>query len=138
MNTRFVFVIDTDQYAGNFERDMCAYCTGHIGDCEVGDDYAKRYFDHETEAFENIEQRNDNDSCRRPCSIYPTPGTGHHNSVAIFFYEKPTAKQVELIKRRAGAFNEARKKLDKFARDEIAITGFRIVTVTEKSNSEPA
>ena len=32
------FVIDTKQYAGNFEREMCAHITGHIGECEVGRD----------------------------------------------------------------------------------------------------
>jgi hypothetical protein len=34
----YVFIIDTEQYAGNFEREMCAYCTGILGDCEVGED----------------------------------------------------------------------------------------------------
>ncbi len=31
----YLFVIDTDTYAGNFEREMCAYVTGQIGECEV-------------------------------------------------------------------------------------------------------
>ena len=34
----WVFIIDTNQYAGNFERAMCAYCTGMIGQCEVGEE----------------------------------------------------------------------------------------------------
>lgn len=50
----FLFVIDTDAYAGNFEREMCAYMTGHVGDCAVGDDKAKMYHEEETEEFDNV------------------------------------------------------------------------------------
>ena len=28
----FLLVIDTNSYAGNFERQLCAYVTGQIGD----------------------------------------------------------------------------------------------------------
>jgi hypothetical protein len=35
--------IMTDSYTGNFEREMTAYCTGHIGDCEVGIEEANEY-----------------------------------------------------------------------------------------------
>ena len=34
------FIIDTDQYAGNFERELCAWTTGQIGECEVGKEYS--------------------------------------------------------------------------------------------------
>jgi len=33
---RFGFIVDTDSYTGNFEREMCAFMTGHIGKCEKG------------------------------------------------------------------------------------------------------
>ena len=29
---KYLFVIDTDSYAGNFEREMCAYLTNQIGE----------------------------------------------------------------------------------------------------------
>ncbi|KKK83825.1 hypothetical protein LCGC14_2789530, partial [marine sediment metagenome] len=32
----WIFIIDTDSYAGNFEREMCAYITGRVGECGVG------------------------------------------------------------------------------------------------------
>jgi hypothetical protein len=38
---RLLFVVDTDTYAGNFEREMCAYITGQVGECEVGEEIAK-------------------------------------------------------------------------------------------------
>ena len=39
MNKCKVIVIDTNQYAGNFERKLCAYLTGQVGDCRVGAEY---------------------------------------------------------------------------------------------------
>ena len=35
----YTFVIDTDQYAGNFERELCAYLTGIVGECGVGSEF---------------------------------------------------------------------------------------------------
>lgn len=32
----YSIVVETDSYAGNFEREMCAFMTGHIGECEAG------------------------------------------------------------------------------------------------------
>ena len=70
----FIFTIDTDHYAGNFERELTAYCTGHIGECGVGAEKAEMYEDEEKYRFNNIEQKADDHGCHRPCSIYPTPG----------------------------------------------------------------
>jgi len=39
----YKFIIDTDQYAGNFEREMCAYLTGTVGECGVGDEFAELF-----------------------------------------------------------------------------------------------
>lgn len=70
----YIFAIDTDQYAGNFEREMTAYCTGRVGDCGVGGNFANMYDEDEVdEEFENVTQISD-EGCYRPCSIYPTPG----------------------------------------------------------------
>lgn len=30
--TKYTFVIDTEQYAGNFEREICAFVTGRRGE----------------------------------------------------------------------------------------------------------
>lgn len=64
------FVIDTDKYAGNFERELCAHITGHIGECGVGEDFIEEGV---AEFFENIVEVPDEHSCRRPCSIFPNP-----------------------------------------------------------------
>lgn len=109
-----IFVIDTNYYAGNFERESCAYITGIIGECEVGDDYAKEYT--ESVDFEKItEQVADEHGCCRPVSIYPS-FSGEYNSIAIFFTELPEDNIISLLKRRA---LEISKKLD------YEILGFR-------------
>jgi hypothetical protein len=74
----YIFVVDTEQYAGNFERAMCAYITGQVGQCTVGEECATT-FEEEVDLDENlfdlmVEQVPDEHGCHRPCSIYPTPG----------------------------------------------------------------
>jgi len=76
--SKCLFIIDTNLYAGNFEREMCAYLTGHVGDCGVGDDYAEK-FRKETkkdpdEFFHNVIQEPDEHGCRRPATIWENPG----------------------------------------------------------------
>ena len=76
----WIFVIDTEQYAGNFEREMCAYVTGMLGDCGVGDEETA-VFDEEISdnPFANVvSQRADEHGCHRPTSIWPTPGWYNH------------------------------------------------------------
>jgi hypothetical protein len=76
MKSKWIFIIDTDSYAGNFERQMCAYLTGVLGDCGVGEEFSELYnkeggkniFD------EYIEQRSDDHGCHRPCSCWETKG----------------------------------------------------------------
>lgn len=65
---RYLFVIDTDRYAGNFERERCAYVTGQIGDCGVGKENAEI-------ARQEVP---DEHGCARPVSIFPTPGWFNH------------------------------------------------------------
>ena len=38
-----MLIIDTEQYSGNFEREMCAHITGQVGECNVGYDVAEEY-----------------------------------------------------------------------------------------------
>jgi hypothetical protein len=64
------FVIDTDQYAGSFERELCAHITGHVGECGVGEDFVE---DGVAELFNNVVEVPDEHGCRRPCAIYPNP-----------------------------------------------------------------
>lgn len=90
MSKKWIFIIDTDSYAGNFERDMCAYVTGIIGDCEVGSEFAEMYNKEvNTDGLESVftdylERRADDHGCCRPTSLWPTKGwlsVGHDKAV---------------------------------------------------------
>jgi len=78
MDKRYFFIIDTNSYAGNFERNMCAYLTGQIGDCEVGDDIAAEFeeqFPDEYAEFQDIiGSDSDEHGCSRPCEMCHTEG----------------------------------------------------------------
>lgn len=65
----FGFIIHTNQYSGNFEREMCAYLTGKIGECGIG----KNFIEQLPIKFDNVLNIED-EGCLRPCNIYPTEG----------------------------------------------------------------
>lgn len=71
----YTFIIDTNQYAGNFERHMCAFMTGMIGDCGIGEEYAKMYKNCGLSPMkELLTYKSDEHGVYRPCGIFPTPG----------------------------------------------------------------
>ncbi len=132
--TSVVFAIDTKDYSGNFEREMCAFVTGQVGECEVGLEFTEDAAE-ELKSFKWIEEHivqeaDDADSpCLRPCAIWPTPGRvnngrgGHfdedkispekcwgnhywpaYESVAIFFDEIPPQDVIDEMIERAKIF----------------------------------
>ena len=120
------FVIDTDQYAGNFEREMCAYVTGRYGECGVGEEIVE---DGIAEQFNNVIDMSDDSNCYRPVTCYPLKNSREYNGVAIFFdlNNPPTKEQIELMKERAtnyGINNTSWKGKP----DPINVTGFRLIT----------
>lgn len=126
----YALVIDTNEYAGNFERELTAFCTGIIGECEEGKEYV---FEDITDIFEeSIQQCPDDSGTHRPCEAI---SNGKEcNSVAVFFYEKPTDFQIQTIKHRAGCFNEHRKIVDQWnPNSSIEILGFRLLHLQQDS-----
>lgn len=75
-DARIIFCVDTDTYAGSFERELCAYMTGILGECEVGEESKKLYEEDGHEPLEDLVDPYvpDDHGCRRPVSIHPTPG----------------------------------------------------------------
>jgi hypothetical protein len=133
LKTGYVFIIDTNEYAGNFEREMCAYVTGCVGECEVGEEFVD---EETTQIFENfIKQVPDDDDCYRPCSTISSPNNKGNNSVAIYFENKPQNELITLMKVRANQFNEVRKttgRMAQFYKDSnIQILGFRLIEVKQ-------
>lgn len=70
----YKFIIDTDSYAGNFERDMCAFLTGRVGECEVGHEFAERFSSEVGREFHNVVDQADEHGVFRPCETETTPG----------------------------------------------------------------
>lgn len=108
---KYTLLINTNSYAGNFEREMTAYCTGVIGECEVGEELIESFnneiaskFNIQSDHFEDIlEQRSDEDGCYRPCQIEKSE-TGDYNTVGINFINEPTTDDIEIIKFAAHKF----------------------------------
>ena len=138
----YIFVIDTDSYSGNFEREMCAYITGVVGDCGVGREFTKIYREETKDKHEDgsqfcelLEQRSNENGCCRPCSVYPDKREVY-NSVAIYFYDKPTKDIIELMKKRAFLFSDAAKIVAKKrgyneSSPGINVIGFRLIQELE-------
>jgi hypothetical protein len=106
---KFAIVIKTDSYAGNFEREMCAYLTGHVGECEVGKEYFEQTLAQE---FENIiGNEADDNGCYRPVTLGCDIEGFTNQDVVIFFNEKPTQKHLFLIKERLPDFDYSGEKV---------------------------
>ena len=125
----YLFVIDTDSYAGNFEREMCAFMTGRIGECEVGQRTANEFVDEFGEKFEDkIYDAPDDHGCCRPATCYPTPGFSNlgggkivpvqneedikypaYHSVAISFSERLDNDELKFLVVRAEEYAKSNK-----------------------------
>lgn len=124
MSKSFLFIINTDSYAGNFEREMCAYSTGIIGDCEVGDkqadDFIETFNKTICDLFERyIEQRPDEHGCYRSTEMYnnsPTNGN-EYNSLVIYFEKQPTSDMITIMKKRSVEYGES---------NNIKVLGFEL------------
>lgn len=113
---KWSFVVDTDSYAGNFERELGAYLVGRYD--EFGGHRAGPYaavFERDCESnpllkdFEALSEDRMNDpgddgKFMSPVDLAPTPGTDKYNSVAIFLSRKPTVSELQVLNERARAF----------------------------------
>ena len=152
----YIYIIDTDKFAGSFEREMCAFITGIIGECGKGSKAATAAQEElEEEDFQYIEEvilsLPDDHGCNRPVSAFPNPrwyniGGGEeyrydqrtpkekkvypaYMSVAIFFGVMPPIGLLELMEKRAHEF-VSRETLyegeDETRRDSIGRLGINI------------
>jgi len=125
MKEGFGFVIKTSEYTGNFEREMCAFVTGRVGECEVGEEFVE---DEIETQFGNVMDVPDDNGCCRPVSL-----CDDSNNLVIYFETKPTKHQIDLMKERAKLFNEVRKNMDEWNKDsDIKILGFELESYENK------
>ena len=152
----WIFLIDTDSYAGNFMYDMCAYMTGRVGDNDdISDnEMVARYC--EDMEIDPKEERNNHivsmsvDGECQPAAMRITPGTEECNSVAIFMNRRPTESEVESMIVRARQYvdkvipaEEEAKRLEfeergwDFSPSTVGILGFRLL-LRETTESQVA
>ena len=102
MEAKYSIVIKTNQYAGNFERELCAHLTGVVGECEVGEEYVDESI---TTIFEqSISQVPDDNGTRRPVGLGSSNEGASGQDVVIYFDSEPTKEQVQIIKERLLTF----------------------------------
>lgn len=114
MKQTYELHIETNKYAGNFEREMCAFLTGVIGECGVGDSEQAIYKEEESYEFE-IRQVADEHGVERPVVI---SGEGYE-SLTIFLYEPLNDTEIEIIKRRLPIFAEQNNLVIKSVKEVI-------------------
>ncbi len=121
----FVFVIKTNSYAGNFERKMCAYVTGEVGECGVGGEEAELFtqdYPGNYEFEDLVISFPDDHGCYRPATIWGS----NCNNMAIFFEIAPTSTQLDLVRDRARKFALMTDPRDG-KHKHISIYGFELI-----------
>jgi len=130
----YIVVVSTNMYAGSFERDMTAYCTGSYGECGVGDDQAELFREETSEEiqalFEDaLSQQPDDRGCHRPCSIWNLGKNTGYNDVAMFFDCEVTQQMLEAIKDRAVEFSKEGRYNGKMQIKSVTLIGRTVTTV---------
>ena len=118
----YILLIKTDQYVGEFERDLCAYATGCIGDCGVGRKEAKIFQDEnpDVDLSNLIGKEMDDYGCSRPV------GVDTYNDLMIFFRNLPEPELRQLISDRVYKF-PAYSATHKFGQENLSILGIEWV-----------
>lgn len=102
MTAKFGILIETNKYAGNFEREMCAHLTGQVGECKVG---AKFVDETVSDFFEDIiGNEADDRGCYRPVTLGSNIDVGTNQGVVIFFEKEPSQLHLDMIKERLQTF----------------------------------
>lgn len=112
-DAEYKFIIDTNSYAGNFERELCAYVTGHWDNETHGGAQAAEF----TEEIGKINPFDDyiglitnEHGLQTPVSLENTPkelkepGDYSMCSIGIHFDKRPTPELIQIMKDRAYKF----------------------------------
>jgi len=146
---KWTFVVETNGYAGDFERALCLYVTGYAGEYASGGDYDKYRAlflkEHGREDDADIEMVLFADLVAKE----PVEHNGHYwsdycemdpdniTSVRIFLDHRPDQEELDTLKKRALAFPAARRKVEG-KRDRLKVTGFHLLKTTITTEELPA
>jgi hypothetical protein len=150
----YVVVIDTNQYSGNFEREMGMYITGQAlayigGGSAWYRELAEKELEPEADGFLPFEDRlmnfvgDDLEHCWPRYVYMVTDVNDEHNSVGLYFRERPPESVLKVVKERAEKFcnlvtppEEPGKCFSGPPRD-LKIQGYRLITIKQSWSSEP-
>lgn len=133
---RWAFVVDTDSYAGNFERELSSFVVGRCDEHgeHRGGIYKEMYEEEVPKSIqklfedlveERVDDHDDDFIGRAPMALVPTPGFENngmgkirrlksgekpkhpaYNSVAIFLSRKPKDKELRILVERSKRFSD--------------------------------
>jgi hypothetical protein len=130
----FVFVVDTDEYAGNFERELVAFVTGQSGECGVGQEIAVSADlppDLRDWCEEHVLHLADENGCARPASLWETSGwfndgLGNHHrdgtdpAIVLATYQKAVENYASnTIEKCYADRTYAKQEADRFRREHM-------------------
>lgn len=122
--TIWIFIIDTNLYAGNFEREMCCYVTGVFAEESMGHGrpqqemyledmgYSNEYENpfHQYEGSKPMAMPCHDEYGERPCGVWSSPNGAGNNSVGLFFQNEVSEEDVRFFLERAEKFCELVEK----------------------------
>jgi len=114
---KFTLDIVLYEYTGNYAADLVGYCTGKYCEGNAGKSKSIIFNNEETFRFDNVEKRVVNKNLCRP---FIAKG----NQIKIFFKNKPSVKEVNIIKRRCQKFlNLSYEWFTLFVTEQLMYTG---------------
>ena len=123
----FVFIIKTDEHAGNFEREMCAYITGALGTTDVGakesEKFQKQYPAKYNDFQDLVVDFADEYGGHTPVAVWD----GDSSGVGIFFQTRPSDNLLMFMRLRAVKFSVDRR---------INVLGFELLEYQVKHTEE--
>lgn len=120
-----IFIIDTEEYAGQFGAPLCAYLTGRLDNEFSAEKYAELYEQEtESEPLEEVIDIEDVNGIMRPWALWPTPDwfcndAGHsfrrgQESLALHDYKQTIkAEQQTLVTQKAIVIDEIKTQKTK-------------------------
>lgn len=115
----YVVILETTDYTGNFEREMCAYATGAVGGCGVGTRQSGEFEqDYPDGLSVDTQNEADDNGCWRPCSIFDE--NNGYKSMVIFFEDMPSEDDAAIIIERAHEYLRTQRPAVKLKRFQVA------------------
>jgi hypothetical protein len=131
-------VFNLDQYAGNYEREFCAFVIGKVGQCGVGKEMAALYDEDHPEGTpfwalgDRCSAESDDNGCYRPVSIYSDHDVdaSRYESLIIFLDTLPEDDEMAMLLERAKRFCEERPdwKYYKGERKQLTLKGAYLIS----------